>query len=91
MDVRRLIANGREVTLSDEEFDVLVDAIDYAQHHFSREADLLAGRESERDRTIGREHDTAASILEGIRRALGDPGRDPDVAVPDTVPDDMEA
>lgn len=75
--------------LSAQEFDVLIDAIDYAQHHFSAEADELAGREDEADRAEGRVRDQAASMLEGIRRRLGDAGRDPDVAVPDTLPDDL--
>jgi hypothetical protein len=72
-----------------EEYDALIDALDVAQLHYGTEGDLMAGRASAEDRAVGRDADRRFTILERIRRALGDPGADPDVAVPDRLPDDM--
>ncbi|MEU4338392.1 hypothetical protein AB0F59_27675 [Micromonospora lupini] len=80
---------GRLLMLSEEQYDAVIDAIDLAQNHYGAEADYMAGRPSRVDREYGRAADRAVWKLEEIRRALGDPGRDPDVAVPDTLPDNL--
>lgn len=78
---------GRLILLTGEHYDALIDAIDLAQSHYGVEGDYLAARPSRVDRELGRQADRKVTILEEIRRALGDPGRDPDVAVPDFPPD----
>ncbi|MEV0881769.1 hypothetical protein AB0I85_28555 [Micromonospora echinofusca] len=80
---------GRLLMLTADQYDALIDAIDLAQSHYGAEADYLAGRPSRVDRAYGRAADRAVWALEEIRRALGDPGRDPDVEIPDFIPDDI--